>query len=139
VDELAELQAQHQRNHGPCGCLKPDQCTSVRHLAVIERLVGEIARLKGVCSERYDTMLEYAKLATGHEIRAMQAEHKLAAAREQLKTVRAGLQAIEWDDNTDVNQCAWCMGWKAYGHDDGCEFVALLAVVALAGGDGVRG
>jgi hypothetical protein len=31
------------------------------------------------------------------------------------------------------------MGWKAYGHDDGCEFVALLAVVALAGGDGVRG
>ena len=45
MDELAELQAQHERNHGPCGCLRPDQCTSVRHLEVIARLRARLTTL----------------------------------------------------------------------------------------------
>lgn len=43
--------------------------------------VAEIARLHEVCSQRYDTMVEYAKRATGNEISAGQAEHQLAAMR----------------------------------------------------------
>lgn len=46
MDDLAELQAQHQRNHGPCGCLGPATCSSARYLAIIERLAGELATLR---------------------------------------------------------------------------------------------
>lgn len=44
--------------------------------------------------------------------------------------LRERLRAIEWDDETDVQQCVWCLGWKRYGHHDGCKFAALLAEVS---------
>lgn len=44
MDELTELRAQHQRNHGPCGCLKSDTCVSAKYLAIIERQAGELGQ-----------------------------------------------------------------------------------------------
>lgn len=78
----AECLRQHFVEHGD---------TQAEAVQAMARAEAEITRLQGVCSERYDTMMEYAKQATGYEIEAMQAKHQrdalareLAAAREQL-------------------------------------------------------
>lgn len=45
----------------------------------------------------------------------------------QRDVVRESLLRMEWDQETDVHQCAWCMGHQSYGHHTGCPMAALLA------------
>ncbi len=61
VIDLAELQREHQRNHGPCGCLQSDQCTSVRYLAIIERQQAVLARLEKRRGRLYKRLKEIAE------------------------------------------------------------------------------
>lgn len=52
------------------------------------------------------------------------------------EALRSALKALEWDEDTNPEQCAWCLGIKTNGHLDGCRFAALLA--ALTGWPSLR-
>jgi hypothetical protein len=62
VDELAELQAQHIKGHGPCGCADPARCVSARYLAIIERQAAAAATLERRRARLYKRLEQIAQL-----------------------------------------------------------------------------
>ena len=52
--------------------------------------------------------------------------------RARVARLEAAVLRMEWDEQTDVKQCSWCMGWKEHGHHDGCEMAALVNAALAA-------
>ena len=139
-----------QGDTAPAGCGKPVglihlyRCTDcarwMHHSCLVRHFVdhgdearARVARLEAAMSERYDTMLDYAKASTGHEINAMQAEYKLeesaaenAALRERIER----LAALEWGDTGD--DCRFCYSDPDDGHASNCSMALALAATPQA-------
>jgi hypothetical protein len=60
--ELPELQAQHIKGHGPCGCADPARCVSARYLAIIERQQFALVTLERRRARLYKRLREMGEL-----------------------------------------------------------------------------